>query len=81
MRNKVLSFLILSTAFAIPLAMHAQVRIDNPLGSANMIDLLNRIVDFIFLISIPFVTVMILVAGYYFISSLGDPEKILKAKR
>lgn len=82
MRKYFVSFLLI--AFLAPLAIQAQtVTIDNPLESGgvnNIWDLLSRIIDFIFLISMPLAALLIVVGGYFFLASAGDPEKVTKAK-
>lgn len=84
MRNRIIGLLILSVLSAIPLFIQAQgVSIDNPLGDNNMAlwQLIDKIVDTIFYFSIPVVTIMILVSAFFFITAMGEPEKILKAKK
>ena len=79
MRNKVISLLILGAVFVFPLLIQAQ-SIDNPLGEDTIIDLIRNIINFIFRLSLPVGALMIVISGYYFMTSNGDPEKVKKAK-
>lgn len=79
MRNRIIGLLILSVLSAIPLFIQAQ-SIDNPLGDDTIIDLIRNVINFIFRLSLPVGALMIVVAGFYFLTSVGDPEKIKKAK-
>ncbi|MBU2544991.1 pilin [Patescibacteria group bacterium] len=79
MKNKVISLFILSAVFVFPLLIQAQ-NIDNPLGEDTIIDLIRNIINFIFRLSLPIGALMIVIAGYYFMTSNGDPEKIKKGK-
>jgi len=57
------------------------VRIENPLQAKNFWELIDKIVDFIFNISLWIAPTIIIVAGYYFITAMGQPEKIITAKK
>lgn len=68
-----LILLIPVTAFGITL--------ENPLrGINNFQDLLFRLIDVLWTISIPIVGIAITIAGFYFITAQGEPEKIKTAK-
>jgi len=77
--SKLLIILLLSSFF-LPLITEA-VSIPNPIESQSFFELLNKIIDFIFTISIPITALMIIIAGFYFITAQGEPEKIQTAKR
>ncbi len=79
MRNKIISLFILGAIFVFPLLIQAQ-SIDNPLGNKTIIDLIRNIINFIFRLSLPVGALMIVISGYYFMTSNGDPEKIKKGK-
>ena len=64
--------------FFFPVILFAQVR---PLTSHNSVaDLLNGIVDFLYNISFLIAPLMIIIAGFIFVTSAGIPKKIAKAK-
>ena len=44
-------------------------------------ELIDAIINFIFLVAIVIVPIMILIAAFYFLTSGGDPEKIRTAKK
>ena len=58
-----------------------KVEIKNPLKWDSFTGLLNAIIDFLFNISLGVAPIMIIVAGFYFITAEGDPEKVKTAKQ
>lgn len=81
--RKYLSLVLLTIIF-LPLTIRAKtVTINNPLGSEDMQlwELLEKIIDFIFFISIPIAAIMIIIAGFRFVTAMGEPEKIQTAKK
>lgn len=75
--------LFILIAVLIPLTIQAQtVTIDNPLGpGATFWSLVDKIINFIFTLAIPISAIMIIVAGYRFVTAMGDPAKITTAKQ
>jgi len=73
-------FPLLLIFFLIPLSIWA-VRLENPLEADNLWELINKLIDFIFTISLGIVPIMIIIAGFYFITAAGDLEKINTAKK
>ncbi len=64
-------------------AAHAQtsVALPNPLGGVSTIgDLLNKIIDALILFASPVVVVIVMYAGYLFLSARDEPEKITQAR-
>lgn len=81
-RIKKLIFGLLLVVFIIPLTIQAQtVVLDPPTKHTELWQLIDDIIDFIFYLSMPIAAIMIIVAGYFFITAMGDPEKILRAKK
>ena len=81
--KKHLSKLIVLSLLAfllVPLAIQA-VTIENPLSSNTFQAFLEKIVDFLFVIAVGIAPIMILIAGFLFMSAKGEPEKIQTAKR
>jgi len=73
--------LLLLTIILVPLSINAQsVEIENPLEHDSLWGLLAAVIDFIFYISIPLASLLIVVSGYFFLASAGDPEKVRQAK-
>ena len=79
--KKLISVLLIFILLA-PLVVRAQIiRIENPIKANNFWELLDALIDVIFILSIPVGTIMFIVAGFYFITAAGDPEKITTAKK
>lgn len=55
--------------------------LDNPLQAENILDLINIITTWLFMIAIPIAVVMIVWAGVIFLTSQGEPAKITKARQ
>lgn len=53
----------------------------NPINAPDFETLVDKILNFIFTIAIVLLPLMILVAGFLYMSSAGDPEKTEKAKK
>ena len=77
--KKVISLLILGMIL-MPLLAGA-VEIKNPLGYDDFDELIRRIITFTRQIATAVAPIMIIVAGFFFITAAGDPEKIKTAKR
>lgn len=77
--HKYLSLILLIVIF-IPLTVGA-VTIDNPLASDSFADLIDAIINIIFMLAIAIAPIMFIVAGFYFITAAGEPEKIQIAKK
>ena len=72
-----LSFLI--CLFLIPETILG-VEFKNPLIYNTFQELLNAIIDFIFTLSLWIAPIMFIIAGFYYMTAAGEPEKIKKAK-
>ncbi len=78
--TKFIIFLLL-ISFFIPLSVKgAVVKIENPLKADTFWELMESIVEFLFVLSLFIGALMIVVAAFYFLTSAGDPEKIKTAK-
>ena len=77
-KSLVLLFLI---SIFIPLTVSAAVEIKNPLEHKTFELLLKAIVNFLIKLAIAIVPIMIVIAGYYFVTAGGEPEKIATAKK
>jgi len=74
------SLIIVLVFLFIPFTINA-VEIENPITYESTPELIGALVNFLMMIAIPIATIMIVVAGFYFVTATGDPEKIQKAKR
>ena len=85
--KKVISLLVLGAVLMPLLAGAAIVEIKNPLarddgtGVNTFDELIKRIIIFTRQVATAVAPIMIIVAGFFFITSAGDPEKINTAKR
>ncbi len=77
---KISYFLILGF-FLFPLFTNGQVTIENPLKYNTFKDLVNALINFIFVIGIAVAPIMALIAGFNLLTSGGDPKKIDTAKK
>jgi hypothetical protein len=59
----------------------AQVSIPNPLGCPDVGCVLRRIADFLLVIATPILTIMVLWAGFLFLTSAGNPQKVADARK
>ena len=58
------------------------ITVPNPLGNVRDIGgLLHRIAGFLFAIAAPILTIMVLWAGFQFLTSAGEPEKLATARK
>lgn len=72
---------ILFSLFLFPLAAFAQRSIQNPIAAQSFTELLNSILDYAVLIVGPLAVLAILWAGFLFMTSGGDVEKVKRAKQ
>jgi hypothetical protein len=62
--------------------VYAQVVLDNPLGTTNTVDqVIGAVIDAIRAIVAPIVVLMIIYAGFLFVTASGDTGKLEKAKK
>ena len=64
----------------VPLLILAEVVIENPIDTDTFQELINNIITFIWWIALALLPLMIVVAGFYFVTAAGDPAKVEKAK-
>lgn len=83
MKKNILKFLILiSVGFLFLGALgevEAVVEIKNPLEAESFEDLINSLVNFIFGVSLAIVPLMVIIAGFYWLTAAGDPKKVKTA--
>lgn len=72
--------LLLLIAILVPITVEA-VTIDNPTKHKNFQELIDSLINIIFMLAIAIAPIMFIVAGFYFVTAVGDPEKINTAKR
>lgn len=57
------------------------VKLDNPLGSDDLKGLITKIANFFITLALPFGFFMMILAGFFFVTAQGNPEKVTKAKK
>jgi len=72
---------VLSLFICLIPSMGQAVTIENPLGYNDFWQLIDKLINFVFYLSIGITPIMIIVAGFYFITADGEPEKINTAKK
>ena len=72
--------LLISFAFLHTSALAVEVRIENPLSSDTLEELIDNIINFIFWVATALAPLMIVIAGFYFITAGGEPAKLQTAK-
>ena len=68
------------TLLLTPVIGEAQFRIENPLTATTVGDLIDGVIDFIFYVAIVVAPLLAVIAGFYFITAAGDPNKVKTAK-
>lgn len=83
MKKNILKFLILILVGFLFLGalgeVEAQVVIENPLKYGSIEELIDSLINFIFWISLAIVPLMIIIAGFYWLTAAGDPKKVKTA--
>ncbi len=74
-------FTILAASLWVGFAFAAEVSIPNPLQYNTFYDLMRAIATFIFNLAIPLTVIVIIIAGFNFMFSEGDPTKVSRAKQ
>jgi hypothetical protein len=77
----IFTFIALLTIFSFINFANAQIAIKNPLKYDTIEQLINAIINFLFTLALVVVPLVIVVAGYFFITSEGDPVKVAKARQ
>ncbi len=77
---------ILTFLLALPLpflnqAFGAQITIPNPLNYDSVEELIKAIIDFLWTLALVLVPLLVVIAGFLFITAGGDPQKVTNAKR
>ena len=89
MKKSFLMIIIFTAVFLLPLLVMAQtspspgttVTIPNPLGTDSIPEVIGRIIDFLLKVAVPLATLVVLYAGFLFLTAGGDTEKINQAKK
>ena len=77
---KILFFSLIIAALIVPNVSADAVEIPNPLQYDTFQELIKAISNFLFMIALGIAPIMIVIAGFYFMTSAGDPAKVTIAK-
>ena len=55
--------------------------IENPLGTKNIIEVINNVLNYLIYISVPILAIMILIGGFQILTARGEPGKITSGKQ
>jgi len=75
-------FILIGLSLILPVIVSANevIRIENPLETEDFEVIIGKIIDFIFKIAIPIVPLMMIYAGFLFVTAGGSTQKIEQAK-
>ena len=76
-----ISFFVVNLAGAQTSCPSNAVCIENPIKAKTFEELINAIIDFLWMFGIAVVPMVIIIAGYFFVTSMGDPAKVTQAKK
>jgi hypothetical protein len=74
-------FTCLLLGVGIPLISLAQIEIQNPLKARTFEDLVIAIATFLWNIALGIAPIMVIIAGFLFVTGGGDPAKLQRAKQ
>jgi membrane protease YdiL (CAAX protease family) len=80
--KKILLSLVLFSIVLVPLIVSAEpIEILNPLSYNSLAELVEGVTDFLYGISLVLAPLFIVIAGYFFVTAAGDPNKIETGKK
>jgi len=62
------------------LAAVGGIELENPIQVDSIQELVNGVIDWVIIFGMALAPLMIIIAAYYFITAMGDPAKIKKAR-
>jgi hypothetical protein len=80
MRLRKKTFFLIPVFLLFPLLAFA-FELKNPLKYKTFADLINAIIDLAWTVSLVLAPLLIIIGGFYFISSVGDPSKVETGKK
>jgi hypothetical protein len=64
-----------------PIGTGGQITLQNPLGTQSLADIVAAILSAFFTLSIPIVSIMVMVGGYYILTAAGNEENLKKGRQ
>jgi hypothetical protein len=78
---KIFFFSLIIAALIVPSVSVSAVSIPNPLQYDTFQELINAIINFLFMIALGIAPIMIIIGAFYFVTSAGDPARITTGKQ
>jgi len=79
---RLLTITLLSSLLLIPVLVKGDIiEIENPLQADTFEELIMAIVDILFTLALVIAPLMIIIAGFYFVTAAGNPDQINTAKK
>lgn len=78
--QKIIFLAIIFSAVVLPIFPASAITFTNPLGVNTFEELLEAIINFVFWVGITLAPLMIIIAGFTYVTSGGSPDKVKKAK-
>ena len=57
------------------------VELDNPLGTSSIMQIINNIIDYIIYISVPILTILVLVGGFQILTAKDSAANVTKGRK
>jgi hypothetical protein len=76
-----LVFLMTNKVLAAGVGETRGVELINPLGTTNIIQIINNVLNYLIYISVPILAIMILVGGFQILTARDNPEKIQSGRK
>ncbi|NCO15543.1 hypothetical protein COS60_00105 [Candidatus Wolfebacteria bacterium CG03_land_8_20_14_0_80_39_317] len=57
------------------------IKLPNPLGTTNIIQIINNVLNYLIYISVPILAIMILIGGFQILIARDNPEKIQSGRK
>jgi len=82
-KKNLLSIILIVFILVLPilsLATDANTKIENPIGSGTIPEVIHKILEGVIKIGMPIIVLAVIYCGFLFVSARGKPEDIKKAK-
>ncbi len=76
-----LLIILLCSGFTAQTRAQQEIELPNPLNAESLEEIVSNIVDFLFYLSIILAPLMIIIAGFLFVTAGGNADQIGKAKK
>ncbi|HUW71957.1 MAG TPA: hypothetical protein VMV66_02105 [Candidatus Humimicrobiaceae bacterium] len=80
MKKRLLILIFLGLALPLLAPAATDIVITNPITATSFGELVDGLLTFLWWVAVALVPLMIVIAGFYFVTAAGDPAKVEKAK-